>query len=144
MKMPEPAGDKFNHLESPASKITICLETYSGPYYKFKLPENVETLKKYAEDICWLSNPLYYRKHNIKSNNEGTYAISEASEKDKYSEGYLNCTGLVMTGTDKETGDVISIVTHQQSDSTTLPDKDKFQKDFVYTTRDFMERCKPK
>ena len=137
-------GEKFNHLEKGIPQIMVGIQTYYGPYHKFKLPPNVELLKKYSEDIHWQSNPVYYREHHIKSNQNGTYVISEASEKNKYSEGYLNCTGLIMIGVDKETGDNISVVTHQQSDSTTLADAEKFIRDLATTVKDFVQQCKPK
>ena len=39
--------------------------------------------------------------------------ISEVDTKNKYSEEYYNCTGVAAVGVDKETGENISLLTHQ-------------------------------
>ncbi len=45
----------------------------------------------------------------------GTWAISSVSEKPKFSENYIGCTGLFVVGTDKETGKPISLLTHHDN-----------------------------
>ena len=42
-----------------------------------------------------------------------TYVISPCDSQNKYSDSYLNCTGVVVSGVDKETGKNISFMSHQ-------------------------------
>ena len=118
-KMPqqEDHSSKLKHLEKGIPHIIVCLEDYANPR-EAKSLKHVQALKNGSQNIKYLSNKEYYREHNISSDPEGTYAISEVSSENKFSENFLNCTGLVIVGIDKETGDNISIVTHQQSDTT--------------------------
>ena len=91
-----------------------------------------------------------YSKQNIKENNmynsgEKTYVISLCNNKNKYSDKYLNCTGLILVGEDKETGENISFLSHQNPEfflkNETI--KINFNKDLNENLDNIINRCTP-
>ncbi len=108
--------EKFKHLKEGMHSIQICLDIYDVLNYD-DLSGRTEKLKKNSQDIKWRGKTEYYAKNHILSNKDGNWSISEINEQNKFSEKYLNCTGVVLVGTDKETGENISILTHQETDA---------------------------
>ncbi len=53
------------------------------------------------------------RSQGFKNAGEATYVISTVDGLDKFSGGFKNCTGVVVAGTDKKTGENISFLTHE-------------------------------
>jgi len=52
-------------------------------------------------------------KKGFKNDGTATYIISTIDTKAKISEGFVNCTGCIVVGVDKNTGENISFLSHQ-------------------------------
>jgi len=65
-----------------------------------EVKEKIEQLKTTAEYISYHENNCGYN-------------FSKISSTDKYSDGYSICSGLVVSGLDKDTGERISFLSHQ-------------------------------
>ena len=113
----------------------------------------IQSIKKNATNIDFHENPDFMEKNNlITSDNEkklvmhwSTYVMSSCDEKDKYSEGYQDCTGIVLVGKDKNSGKNISFLSHQLSRGEDLADENNdFNKDLLKNTNDFLEKVDEK
>lgn len=137
---------KFNHLEKEYEPIRVCVEGYfSGEGSKFQNEFNV--LKENANNIEYgfpLLHEDNWKENNILANNG--CLISECNNKNKYSLGYRNCTGAVIVGTDKNTGENISLFTHQNR-LKDLPKyheaRDLFLKNLEQRIRELVSKSKP-
>jgi hypothetical protein len=110
------------HLLPGEKPIIACIEGYENQTDEEKNLDGYETIRKKiadakqnenVENVNYSGNPRYLSKHDFLHNGEYTYVISPVSEKDKLSESYIFCTGVVATGKDKNTGENISVATHQ-------------------------------
>ncbi len=103
------------HLKEGVKPIVTCLGTpkdyEDAPGYKFPDGQGSAT----ATNVDTIYNPNSPEKVNLNVLNAGqeTYAISMIDSLDKYSKGFICCTGLVVVGKDKVTGKNISFLTHQ-------------------------------
>lgn len=64
-------------------------------------------------NVDWWGDPKELIRQNFKNAGRGTYTISPVDNSDKFSKGFRNCTGLLVAGQNKETGENISFFTHQ-------------------------------
>ncbi len=72
-----------------------------------------------------------------------SYIISPIDSRDKFSLKYVECTGVIICGVDKETGENISLLSHQNPNFF-LFDKDlSFFKDIKEKAKDLLEKCEP-
>lgn len=76
-----------------------------------------------------------------KNAGERTYLISRADSRDKFSRDFTQCTCLIIAGIDKETGEEISIMTHQDPHRFLKDAKDSFIRDFSDSLQAFKARC---
>ncbi len=130
--------EKFKHLKEGVLPIRVCIEAYKN-MYDDNIYKKTRELKNNSQDIKWNSTADDYKKNNILTGKYDNYSISEINEKNKFSTGYLNCTGIVLVGIDKETGENISILTHQTSGEDM---KDKtFINDISEQIKEFVSRC---
>ncbi len=76
---------------------------------------------------------------------ENVYSISPIDSRDKYSLSYRNCTGMVFSGIDKNTGEKISFITHQNPHEVSRrgATADKFIQDLSLTIEELIEKSKP-
>lgn len=111
-KLPE-----VRHLKEGVRGIIACIGTRDqfvegkGPEREvfLDLSENVPN----AHNVDFHEEPYYLKKRGFKNNTERSYVISSIDELDKFSERFFDCTGLVVTGQDKDTGLNISFISHQ-------------------------------
>lgn len=80
------------------------------------------------------------KRKNMIQPSEGTYVISDCDAKDKFSIKYWNCTGIVLVGTDKESGAQISILTHQNPEKFLGEYEEAFRKDLAGKTAEMVSR----
>lgn len=73
-------------------------------------------------------DPRELRVNNMINAGEMTYVISDISARDKWSKRYWNCTGIAAVGVDKETGQEVSFMSHQ--DPWTFLVGEKYEKEF--------------
>lgn len=80
--------------------------------------EAIRTIKKSGEDVNW---EKFWNQVVIEDDQERRYAlenaylISSISAQNKYSEKYIDCTGVLAVGKSKESGENISFLSHQIS-----------------------------
>lgn len=131
---------KFEHLNKGVKPIMVCIgarkdflegneEFLEGtPPHKFKL--------KNSENVKWSSYP--------------GYIISKINNNNKFSEEFSRCTGLIVKGIDKETGENISFLTHQapfafinfkKNDNHEL--ENSFKNELDRALNQMVERCIP-
>lgn len=122
---------KSEHLAEGVQPIIACL---SNPENIF--PDGEIGLKGCEpnplgyEDINFKEDPDVLSRQGFKNGGHETYVISNVNSLDKVSEGFVNCTGLLMTGKDKETGENISFLSHAFPDEIVLPElREKFVSD---------------
>lgn len=73
----------------------------------------LDDFKKNAEYINFGASQSELEKNMMLNSGKDTYVISPCDSSNKYSDGYQNCTGVIVSGVDKDTGKNISIMTHQ-------------------------------
>ena len=150
MEKPRYATPKFSHLEEGIKQITVCLDTLdTSKRREFLEDQNLEMSG--AQEIRYLrlpeENPLHDELYEKESNiqfKRGVYVMSEANEKNKYSEKFFDCIGLVIVGIDEKTGKNISIITHQKP--ARLLNTEYFGKEdeeeYLKTIKNFVAQCK--
>jgi hypothetical protein len=129
---------KFEHLNKDAKPIMVCISAR-----KDFLEGDEEFLEGTPPHKFNLKNP-----ENVKWSSYPGYIISNVSDGDKFSEGFSRCTGLVVKGTDKETGENISFLTHQAPFAFIAFKKDKshqlsssFKAEFDKALYQIKEKC---
>lgn len=80
-------------------------------------------------------------RQNIENDGRDSYVMSPVDNWDKYSKNYANCTGVIVTGRDKETDENISFMTHQDPDHF-LSNRDKFTAGLSARLQEIKKRCK--
>lgn len=121
---PEPEKNplKAEHLKEGVPPIIAAVGTF-GQFLK-----NSEGLQKFFKEgdmhsleidssrnsnVDYFGNPRLMRKKGFENSGRETYVISPVDNLDKFSVGFMNCTGLIAAGRDKETGENISFLSHQ-------------------------------
>lgn len=139
--------DLLSHLKEGASPIVACIGTREDFE---KEPGLTRHLTFFGENPKTLLVDYYEDHHNndakgITNERVKTYAISGISELNKFSLRYKNCTGIIVSGQDKVTGQNISFFTHQDS-MKVLPDgevRDRFLADIKGRLREMNNRSTP-
>lgn len=135
--------ERFNHLKEGIPPIRICVETYhKNIALKISDLEHVKIMRENSQHIKYKGSLDYNKNNNILTNQDNTYSISMISEENKFSDKFLNCTGFVAVGVDKETGENISFLTHQESGE--ILSDEEFIKSFTKQLKDFMNMCEVK
>lgn len=107
-----PEAQSFSKHLKGAKPIIACI----GSLDNFQKSErsrkyrstNFGNLRK----INWESG-TYESKNGYITGGERTYVISGIDSSNKFSQGLMACTGLIVAGVDKETGRNVSFATHQ-------------------------------
>lgn len=123
------------HLKN-ASPIMSCL----GTHQMFKNDKNLQDIIKNGEEVDFW-NP----DSNVK-NSSTAYVISSCDDKDKWSQAYRNCTGIIVSGTEKGSHKQLSILTHQNPNkilsnffNEEIPEK--FIEDIKKSITDLISKC---
>lgn len=109
---------KLRHLKEGVQGIIVCVGTQdqfkesSGPekevFFDMPIPYHVS-----AHDVDYFGDPHDLQTRGFKNAGLKSYVISPIDNFDKFSREFKDCTGLIVTGQDKETGQNISFVSHQ-------------------------------
>ena len=142
----ELAGEgKFKHLRADIRPIMTCVGTpdefksYPGPIVAMR---NADEAKK-AHFIDYYATKTELDNNKFKNAGEQSYVISTIDKKNKFSTWFKDCTGLVVAGKDKETGDNISFLSHEdpQYFLSGEKNKNKFIIDLRQRLNELKERC---
>ena len=105
-----PDALKSEHLKEGVKPIMTAILDGSN------LGESENAIEKIVESgefVNYDENPDVLKRNNMRNAGVQTYAISDSNEKNKYSRRYWNCTGVAIVGTNKETGEQVSFLSHQ-------------------------------
>jgi len=103
---------KSEHLKEGVSPIIACIETPSQSF-------NGHDLKDFFRNNTKLTNVDYFgdsakqKVQGFKNMGDNSFVISPIDNSDKFSQKFLDCTGLVAAGQKKETKENISLLSHQ-------------------------------
>lgn len=97
-----------------------------------------------ARNIDWISSESELRKNKLLNAGEGTYVISPIDNFNKFSKDFVTCTGLIVAGIDKKTGEDISFLSHQDPHALFIHlKKDSFVGHLNQRLLEMKKRCKP-
>ncbi len=138
---------KSEHLKEGVSPIIASVATpeqikeYPG---EEKILYETEKLKDQSKNrnVDYYGDPTDLVIQNFKNRGEYSYVISPIDKLNKFSMSFRNCTGLVATGQEKETGENISFLSHEDPDHF-LSNKEKKMK-FQSDLKDQLEELKEK
>lgn len=94
-----------------------------------------------VDSIDFFEDPFLARRKGFKTAGERTYVISTLNGLDKFSGDFIDCTGLLISGTEKGTGRQLSFMSHKPSVDMTAS-VSQFSKDLVDSLKQAKEQCK--
>ena len=135
---------KLEHLTGGIRPIMACVGSYSD----YGVVEKTAIGEKFSEqlgnthnvDYDGLSSDLAEKKF---LGGEGTWTISTIDNLDKFSQGFFDCTGLIVAGRDKETGENISFLSHQDPKKFLRTNRNDFIVHLQQRLIEIKTRCKP-
>lgn len=101
----------------------------------------IEKIKKEGEYINFHGEPEVLAENKITHAGRRTYVISDVNERDKYSDGYWNCTGIAVIGIDKKTQKEVSFLSHQAPTVISKINKNSFENDLSKSIELMLQRC---
>lgn len=109
------------------------------------LLDNINKIKKDENYLNYskAGQKLELSKMGISSGGPNTYVFSKIDDKDKYSDNYFDCTGLLVTGIQRGTNKKISFITHQDPEFFVKNSENKksFKKELDNKLDDFINKC---
>lgn len=116
--------EKISHLKEGVKPIIACVGTEvdfaecATPLKTIDYGDTVDLREAKAlvggyANVDYYAHPADLVDKEYKNSGEGSYVISTVDSKDKMSVSYANCTGVLVSGQDKETGENISFLSHQ-------------------------------
>lgn len=103
---------KAEHLKEGVRPIIAAIGTpddfAAGLFYPYRAIN--------SDNVNYYGSGKYFNNKGYKNAGPETYVISTIDTSNKHSERFANCTGLVVSGIDKETGENISLLSHQDPD----------------------------
>ncbi len=129
---------KSEHLIPGVKPIIVCIDSRTS------ITSIVPKLTlSNMRGINYDDSPANWAKNNFLHAGLETYIISTIDDFNKFSEGFFDCTGLVVAGIDKETGKNISFLTHQDPKRFLSITKDKFIEHLKQRLIEIKNRCQP-
>lgn len=134
---------KESHLIKGVKPIMACLGSFedfekSHDFSDILEEENLQNL----QNVNWHTGRYESDNQDFLTAGPGTYLISAIDGLNKFSQQYGPCTGLIVTGVDKETGENISFVTHQIPSAILGPKRESFIENLKARLLKMEERCK--
>ena len=107
--------------------------------------EFINNFEKNADNLDFRLNKEKFLSNKSGKNKEGTYLMSKIDNQNKISKGYFDCTGVCFSGVDKNTGENISFISHQNPESIleNTAIMQRFKDDLNKKIDDFISRSKP-
>ncbi len=131
-------SNENNHLKSPELQIVTCLDTIEDS----KTPEDIDVNKLDIIDLY--SSQEDATKFGARKSKEIAYIISGINDHDKISSKYKNCTGVIISGIDKQTQKPISLITHQNPGYILHGEGEDFTLALQETIEKFKSQCEDK
>jgi len=143
--MPEGVSPKpIEHLREGVRPIMTCVGTRED--FDFRLDHLVQYFNKSksfpAHNIDYDAPSYVLNKNDFLNGGDGTYVISIPDSRDKFSQGYINCTGLIIAGI-KKNGEKVSILSHQDPDSFLSDTKEDFVRHLQERLQEILKICQP-
>jgi len=91
----------------------------------------IGSIRKNGVNVDFSGSKDFYKKNKIDNKGDYTYAISDISNQDKFSNRYRNCTGIIAVGEDVKIGEQISFMSHQYPEEILKKHRHEFVKDLV-------------
>ncbi len=109
------AWNRESHLKKSSDRIIVCLDEAESE--KLTTEQKLEQFSfnvGESQNSDLNSDYAKMREHGFTTGSiDKSFIISPISSANKLSKEYVNCTGLIVVGKDKETGKNISFLTHQ-------------------------------
>ncbi len=102
------------HLKEDVSPIMVCVGTEED--YKDQLKEidrHFEDFVHGVHNVDYFTHAEILDRKGFANTGNRTYVISPLDKFDKFSEGFFNCTGLIVVGRSQRDGENISFLSHQ-------------------------------
>lgn len=99
------------HLRAEIKPLTACFMQRGSPNFEFK--QVIGDISSYGLAVDFYARQFTLDREGILNEGNQTFAISPVDQRDKFSEEFRNCTGLVAVGLDGVSGREISMLTHQ-------------------------------
>ncbi|MCX6736221.1 MAG: hypothetical protein NTZ13_04010 [Candidatus Parcubacteria bacterium] len=108
---------KSEHLNEGIKPIIACINSMSeeeeekkfGKFRELVYTDNTRGIR----NVDFYGDPIELSRKGFKNVGEYTYVISTIDDANKFSEEFKNCTGVIVTGQDKNTGKDISFLSHE-------------------------------
>lgn len=148
-------GSKFEYLRSDIKPIMACVgkpadfKDYPGPTVVFNKnnPYNInldfsKSNSTNAQHVDYFGDPKKMSEEGSRNQGEYSYVISRINNQDKFSNKFKNCTGLLVAGKDKNTGENISFLSHEDPDYflSSEESRQKFMSDLKKRLEEIKER----
>src|SRR3989344_2039371 len=146
-------GFKKEHLLKGIKPIYVCLiNPKDDPYYYADLQRGlIDSTFYYAKTE--IHNVRYKDTHdpeklerlkekNFLNGGIKTYVISTIDELDKFSQRFYDCSGIVVTGIDRQTGKNVSSKSHQNPEGFLYSAKQDFSTHLRERLSEIKRRCK--
>lgn len=144
-KLPEALKSK--HLKAGIKPIMACVGSFDDDNYDSKervfLSESFNSELGSATNVNWKTTPQEQTRIGLLNPGTGSYVISPIDHSKKYSFDFCNCTGLIVCGIDKKTGEEISFMSHQEPNQILVEDKEKFNEHLALRLSEIARRCEP-
>ena len=128
-----------NFIQNQSNELERMIQGTDIP----KIQIETESIEDSPEDALWLDFQSGDDVEGIKSAGIETYVISPITERDLFSDKYLNCTGMVGIGRDKVSGKEIAFISHQDSEyflHKGSEETEKFSSDLKLTVCELLTR----
>ncbi|MFA5870436.1 MAG: hypothetical protein WC842_00910 [Candidatus Paceibacterota bacterium] len=103
---------KSEHLKEGVSPIIACIETPNQAFNDHNIKDFLKNSTKLT-DVDYFGDSIEQKVRGFKNMGDGSFVISPIDSSDKFSQKFLDCTGLVVAGQKKETKENISLLSHQ-------------------------------
>lgn len=145
MKEKIPSGPntlKLEHLNPNIKPIMACMDStkYTDFDYfkKHSLREENNTT-----NVDWHQTSEYFKENNLLNSGLQSYVISTIDNKNKFSEGFYDCTSLIVSGLDRSTKKLVSFLSHQNPNEFLFRKQINFKKHLEKILSEIKEKCEP-
>ena len=140
-----PNSLKSEHLIEGVRPIMVCVGSYKdyGSYRRHSIKEAFSELLDNVHNVNYSDGAPVLRVKNFLNSKQYAYVISTIDNFNKFSEGFVDCTGLIVSGVDKITGENISFLTHQAPIMFLGKHRESFVSNLNKTLVEMQSRCKP-
>jgi hypothetical protein len=132
------------HLIKGVSPIMACVGSFSD----FDRVERTAIEESFSEQLDGIHNvnfgdvPANLEGKNFLNSGRGTYVMSTIDNFNKFSQGFADCTSLIVAGLDKKTGKNISFLSHQDPIRFLFGKKEDFVKHLKQRLDEIKDRCR--